>query len=69
MQGTIKTVLDVRSLKSRAEFAAAVELKAHHLGLQGDLDLLPVRFFVVAGKNWRPSTGGRSTGRCFADSC
>lgn len=42
-------MVEVRRLKSLEEFAAAVEMQRSIWGW-GDLDLLPVRFFVVAEK-------------------
>ena len=56
MAGSEEAMIEVRNLREQAEFAEAVRLQRIIWGFE-DLELLPVRFFVVANK-----VGGQTIG-------
>jgi len=58
-------VIEIRPVFALAEFAAAVELQQRIWGFT-DIDTLPVRFFVVAGKIGGQIWGAYDTGKMIA---
>jgi predicted GNAT superfamily acetyltransferase len=56
MAGSEETMIEIRTLHEHAEFAEAVRLQRTIWGFE-DLELLPVRFFIVANK-----VGGQTIG-------
>jgi len=62
-------MIEIRSLKGHAEYAEAVRLQRVIWGFE-DVDLLPVRFFVVAasigGQTLGAFDGSRTVGFCLA---
>src|SRR5690349_6625868 len=62
-----ETVIDIRQLHSRREFEEAVRLQKQIWGF-ADIDLLPVRLFVVAdkigGHSFGAYDGNRMVGFC-----
>jgi predicted GNAT superfamily acetyltransferase len=64
-----EAVIEIRPLSALAEFAAAVSLQQRIWGF-ADIDVLPVRFFVVAsrigGQVWGAYDSGEMVGFCLA---
>ena len=64
-----KPIIDVRALRSTREFVEAVQLQQEIWGF-ADIELLPVRLFVVAtkvgGQAFGAFDGGRMIGFCLA---